>query len=128
MNLLLDSHSFLWFVTGDGRLSRKARRVIEHGDSTVLLSAASVWELAIKHSLGRLELPSPFPEYMAEKVQAGIRVVPVELAHAMAVAALPFHHRDPFDRLIIAQAMCEHLPIVTSDKDFRRYDGITLIW
>lgn len=93
----------------------------------LILSVASVWELAIKASLGKLTLPAPLHEYVEEKVAAGLRVLPVEWPHAAAVVDLPFHHRDPFDRLIIAQALTERLPVVSGDPAFRAY-GVRVVW
>ena len=127
MKLLLDTHAFLWFVAGDDRLSRKARRAMESADSELFLSAASVWEMAIKSSLGRLTLPAPVEKYVAGKLEGGFRMLPVEWTHAAAVEALPFHHRDPFDRLLVAQALAERLPIVTADPVFRAYHA-TVMW
>ena len=127
MTLLVDTHAFLWFVAGDPRLSRAARRAIEANSESWWLSAASVWELAIKSSLKRLVLPAPAAEYIAEKEQAGLRVLPVEWSHAAAVESLPFHHRDPFDRLLVAQAQTEKLAVVTGDPAFRKY-GVRVVW
>lgn len=126
MNLLLDTHAFLWFVTGDRRLG-SARRRLEHPDAILHLSAATIWEMAIKSSLGRLKLPVPLDRYVAEKVEEGYRVLPVVGAHAAAVEGMPFHHRDPFDRLLAAQAVAERMPIVTRDRVFRKY-GVEVVW
>lgn len=127
MRLLLDTHAFLWFVAGDERLSRRARRALEAADNELTLSAASVWEMAIKAALGRLTLPSSVEDYIAEKVADGLVVLPVEWAHAAAVEKLPAHHGDPFDRLLAAQALAEHLPLVTQDRIFAAY-GVTVLW
>jgi PIN domain nuclease of toxin-antitoxin system len=127
MNVLVDTHAFLWFMAGDRQLSRSARRAIDDGHGEWWLSAASVWELSIKSSLGRLTLPAPLDEYIAEKVQQGLRILAVEWTHAAAVERLPFHHRDPFDRLIVAQAQSERLAVVTKDPAFARY-GIRTVW
>lgn len=125
--LLVDTHAFLWFVAGDARLSLTARRAMEqHGDDWAL-SAASVWEIAIKCRLGRLTLPTLVSDYVDDKVRAGLRVLPIEWTHAAAVERLPDHHRDPFDRLIVAQALTDGLEIVTRDLVFREY-GATVIW
>jgi PIN domain nuclease of toxin-antitoxin system len=127
MKLLLDTHAFLWFVAGDERLSRRARRAMEASDAELLLSAASVWEMAIKARLGRLELPCSVEEYVAEKVAGGFSVLSVDWPHAAAVERLPLHHRDPFDRLLAAQALTERLPLVSSDPVFRSY-GVKVVW
>lgn len=127
MKLLVDTHAFLWFVAGDPRLSATARRMLEDDDTEWYLSAASVWELSIKSSLKRLVLPAPAMEYVAEKVHLGLRILSVEWAHAAAVEGLPFHHRDPFDRLLVAQAQTERLTVVTDDAVFRRY-GVRVMW
>ena len=127
MKLLLDTHAFLWFVTGDPRMGGKARRQMEAGETELYLSAASVWEMAIKTSLGRLTLPTSLHEYVEEKIEAGFRILPVEWPHAAAVAKLPFHHKDPFDRLIIAQGMTEKIPIVSGDQAFKAY-GVKIVW
>ncbi len=127
MNLLLDTHVFLWFVAGDQRLSANARQALEAADAELFLSAASIWEMAIKSSLGRLTLPLPLDEYIAEKLIQGVRVLPVDWTHAAAVEKMPFHHRDPFDRLLIAQATAENLPLVSADPELRAYK-VKLIW
>ena len=127
MKLLLDTHAFLWFIAGDDRLSRNARGAMERDDAELFLSAASVWEMAIKASLGRLTLPVSVADTVAEKVEDGFRMLPVEWEHAAAVQELPWHHRDPFDRLLIAQAAAEKMPLVTGDRIFRAY-GANIIW
>jgi PIN domain nuclease of toxin-antitoxin system len=127
MKLLLDTHAFLWFVTGDERLSRQARRTLEADETEMMLSAASVWDMAIKASLGRLSLPASVADYIAEKVEGGLGVLPVDWTHAAAVEKLPQHHRDPFDRLLVAQALAEELPVVTNDPAFRSY-GVKVVW
>jgi len=127
VRLLLDTHAFLWFVAGDERLGRRARRALEDDESEPLLSAASVWEMAIKAGLGRLTLPATVEEYVAMKLAEGYAILPVEWPHAAAVERLPLHHRDPFDRLLAAQALVEKLPMVTADSVFRQY-GVKTIW
>jgi PIN domain nuclease of toxin-antitoxin system len=127
MKLLLDTHAFLWFVTGDERLSRRARRLMEAEDAELLLSTAVVWEMAIKAGLGRLKLPATVEEYVAEKMTEGFTVLPIYWSHAAAVERLPLHHRDPFDRLLATQALTEKLPLVSSDPIFRSY-GVRVVW
>jgi PIN domain nuclease of toxin-antitoxin system len=125
--VLVDTNAFLWLVAGDRRLSRSARRAIEDSQGEWWLSAASIWELAIKSGLGRITLPAPLDEYIAEKIQQGLRVLSVDWPHATRVERLPFYHRDPFDRLIVAQAQSEGLVVVTSDPAFAKY-GVRTVW
>ena len=127
MTILLDTHAFLWFVSGDGRLGPKARRALEDPAAKPLLSLASVWEMAIKSSLKRLTLPAPLDEYVGDKLSTNLRLLPMELEHVVAVERLPFHHQDPFDRLLIAQALHESIAVATSDRLFRKY-GVDVIW
>jgi len=127
MRLLLDTHAFLWFVTGDRRLSADARRTLKDNHAELFVSAVSVWEMAIKMSLGRLSVPGSVADYMAEKVKDGFRVLPLEWWHAVKVQELPFHHNDPFDRAIIAQAVVEKMPLVSGDRIFAQYP-VSLVW
>jgi len=127
MKLLLDTHAFLWFVSGDERLSRRARQQLAAPGAQPVLSVASVWEIAIKAGLERLDLPLPVDRFIAEKVADGLQVLDIEWRHATAVAGLPWHHNDPFDRLLIAQALHEHLPLITADAVFPKY-GVAIIW
>ena len=127
MKLLLDTHAFLWFVAGDERLTGRARRAMQAKDAILLLSVVSVWEMAIKAGLGRLKLPATAAQYIGAKIHAGLQLLPLDWSHAASVETLPFHHRDPFDRALIAQAQAEKLSIVTSDSVFRRYD-IPVVW
>lgn len=127
MKLLLDTHAFLWLVAGDRRLSPTARRALTAPKAQPLLSLASVWELAIKSSLGRLTLPEPLDTYLAKKLATNLRLLSVELSHVVAVERLPFHHQDPFDRLLVAQALSERVPMVTRDREIRKY-GVDVVW
>jgi PIN domain nuclease of toxin-antitoxin system len=109
------------------RFSQSTREILERGETELLLSAASSWEIAIKYSLGQLALPAPPAEYVPERMlQTGVTGLPVEHRHALAVAALPPHHRDPFDRILVAQAMVESLPLLTADPQLTSY-GIEAI-
>ena len=128
MRLLLDTQAFLWFVTDDPRLSTPARAAIEDGGNERILSVASVWEMAIKHGIGKLSFTDPFPDFVLnETASNSIRLRPILTAHAIAVASLPLHHRDPFDRLIIAQAVVEGFTVVSSDAAFDPY-GTRRLW
>jgi PIN domain nuclease of toxin-antitoxin system len=119
MNLLLDTHTFLWFINDDEALSPVAKTLIEVGDNDVFLSIASLWEMAIKVSLGKLSVPAPFAEFMSDQVRENnIQSPGITPEHTGVVATLPFHHRDPFDRLIVAQAIVEKMPIVGKDQPF----------
>jgi PIN domain nuclease of toxin-antitoxin system len=127
VTLLLDTHAFLWFAAGDRRLSRVARAALEQDDAELAISAASVWEIAIKASLDRLQLPTTVEKYIDAKIGEGYRVMPIDWQHTAAVKQLPFYHRDPFDRLLAAQALIEETPLVTRDRIFRKY-GVETIW
>ena len=127
MKLLLDTHAFLWFVAGDERLSRRARRAMEAEGAELVLSAAVVWEMAIKAGLGRLVLPTTVEDYVMEKMAEGFTMLPIDWPHTAAVERLPLHHRDPFDRVLAAQALQEKLPLVSSDPVFRSY-GVRVVW
>ena len=128
MPLLLDTHAFLWWAEDSPRLSKRARAAIGRPGDTCLLSLASCWEMAIKISLGRLKLSKSLDRFIAEQMAAnGIQALAVQLPHAARVAVLPFHHRDPFDRLLAAQALVEDLSVVSADPVFRKY-GVTRVW
>lgn len=128
MNLLLEMHAFLWFANDDPQLGADARRAIEESGADVVLSIASVWESAIKFSLKKLKLPGPAQLFVPRQLAINsIRARPVELVHALRVALLPHLHNDPFDRLIIAQALAEDLTIVSRDRAFDSY-GIRRVW
>lgn len=127
MNLLVDTHTMLWFAAGDARLSLKAREAIERPDNISYVSIASWWEIAIKCSLNKLRLDIPLEDFIAERVDEGFRVLPIDTQHLPVLAKLPFHHHDPFDRLIICQAMAENMAICTGDSDFTAYD-VRRIW
>lgn len=126
MRLLLDTHTFLWFVMGNALLSEQARMLIEAAENTKYLSMASLWEMAIKVSIGKMRLGLPLPVFLANHL-SGITIMPIELAHVTRVSSLPFHHRDPFDRMIIAQSLVEQVPIVGVDSVFNDY-GVQRLW
>lgn len=128
MRALLDTHTFLWFITDDSQLSDSARTTLEDGGNEILLSVASIWEMAIKVSLGKLALAGPFDNYIEEQLRLNaIDVLSITVAHVAAVVSLPFHHRDPFDRLLVAQASVEGIPIIGADTAFDAYP-IIRIW
>jgi PIN domain nuclease of toxin-antitoxin system len=123
VNLLLDTHALLWWLGDPAALSVRARHAIADPKSTVYLSAAVVWEIRIKGALGKLSLPAEFREVLDEQPFIDL---PITVAHAHAVEALPAIHRDPFDRMLVAQAVCERLTIVTRDASIARYSVPTL--
>jgi len=126
--LLLDTHTFLWWVDDSPRLSKRARIAIGRAGETCIVSVASCWEMAIKMSLGRLRLSQRLDRFLAEHMAAnGFHPLGVQLPHAARVAELPFHHRDPFDRLLAAQALEEELTVVSADSVFTLY-GVKRIW
>lgn len=128
MRCLLDSHTFLWFIAGDDRLSERAREVLSDGETEALLSVASLWEIVIKVSLGKLELARPFPELIPQQLDENeIELLPIDPSHLSVLLDLPFHHRDPFDRLIIAQAISEGLTVLSGDGEFRQYP-VRVVW
>jgi PIN domain nuclease of toxin-antitoxin system len=128
MKLLLDTHSFLWFINGSDNINPTARALIEDASNQLLLSIASLWEMAIKLSIGKLSLAQPFESLIPKQMQLNdIGLLNIEMDHVAIVAKLPFHHRDPFDRLLIAQAMVEHIPIVSADSAFDAY-AIERLW
>ena len=128
MRFLLDTHSFLWFIGGDRRISENAKATIADLDNDIFLSVASLWEIAVKINIGKLKLPRSFGELIpAQLTQEAIKVLPAELPHLTQYVSLPLHHRDPFDRLIIAQAQVEAMPVIGADATFESYD-VDLLW
>ena len=128
MRLLLDTHAFLWFIMGSANLSVNARALIEDPANERLLSVASLWEIAIKTSFGKLTLSAPFDELIPAQLKLnGIDLLNIKVDHLSTLTTLPFHHRDPFDRLIIAQAIVEKLPVISLDGTFDAY-GVTRHW
>ena len=123
MDILLDTHCWLWWLTTPERLGTAAREQIENPDNQVFLSAASSREIAIKYALGKLALPEVPSRFVPSRLSRdSIQSLPIEQSHALQVAVLPHHHRDPFDRLLIAQAQLERLCFVTADPQIRAYD------
>lgn len=128
MRVQLDTHTFLWFVEGDPQLSSNARQIIEAETTENWLSLASVWELAIKISIGKLSLGQPLPDYLTSQMeQNGILLLPITLPHVLRVLTLPLHHRDPFDRLIAAQSLTDGMLLISADGIFDAY-GVQRLW
>ena len=128
MKLLLDTHAFLWWIGDDDSLGIKARKAIANERNECFLSIASCWEMAIKKSLGNLEIPEPVDGFIAEQVAMNhFSIVPIDLRHVSHVSRLAFHHRDPFDRLLAAQATEEGMAIVSADSIFQKYK-VERIW
>ena len=128
MKLLLDTHAFLWWVTADDRLSDRAADLIRDPRNDLFLSAVSVWEIAIKSADGRIELLDPPATYIPQQMEAnGFSGLAIQLHHALAVHTLPPIHRDPFDRMLLAQAVAEDLTLITHDREIARYD-VRVAW
>lgn len=126
MPFLLDTHVLIWFVEGDNNLPKSVREAIETSNQN-FVSMASFWEMAIKVSLGNLELTTSFVKYFETVLGEGFIILPVDFIHTVKLSQLPFHHRDPFDRTLIAQALSENLTIITKEKLFEEY-GIKRLW
>lgn len=128
MNLLLDTHTFLWFIAGDENLSTSARAAIELMENDCFISTGSLWEIAIKTSLGRLKLPQPFKEVISEQIRTNAFLqLDIKPEHLEVLISLPFHHRDPFDRLLVAQAKAEAFAIVSIDSALDAYE-VERLW
>jgi len=128
MRLLLDTHALLWWLFDDPKLSIAARKTIAEPANEIFVSSASAWEIATKHRIGKLpevgDVVQRLPDYIHK---AGFKALPITLDHALAAGALSGPHKDPFDRMLIAQAHIEFLPIITLDKVFQHY-GVNVIW
>jgi PIN domain nuclease of toxin-antitoxin system len=127
MKVLLDTHAFLWFLGGNSELSNQARNVIENPEYEKYISIASFWEVAIKSSLGKLKLDVPFSELKAEVLKNNFQILPITFQDTLHLTTLPFHHRDPFDRIIISQAKENNLTLISCDDNFGQYD-VNLLW
>ena len=128
MRVLLDTHTFLWWITNNEQLSPTACDIIGNSQNELFLSIASGWEMAIKARLGKLELPDNLEQFIAEQLhQNAIAGLPIQMSHALHVYTLPHLHRDPFDRLLIAQCHLENMAILTIDPQISRYD-VEVIW
>jgi PIN domain nuclease of toxin-antitoxin system len=127
MDYLLDTHTFMWFINGSEELSLVSRKAIEDKNSNSFISIASIWEMAIKLSIGKLKVQAPFSSLPAQIVANGFQILPVKFEDTLELSSMPFHHRDPFDRLIIAQSITNKLLLISKDKQFLNY-GIDVIW
>lgn len=127
MKLLLDTHAFIWFVENDANLPVKLRNQIEDTDNEIFISIVSLWEIAIKTSLGKLEMAIDLPTIINKIEENGFVILPIFPEHTVYVSSLHFHHRDPFDRMLIAQTIIEKLKIISKDGVFDSY-GVDWLW
>jgi len=128
LRLLLDTHSFLWFVLDDPKLSATAKAAMEDPANEIEISPASYWEIAIKIALGNYSLPQHFQQFMEQQLAKNqFRILPIEIQHTAMLTTMPHHHKDPFDRLLVAQALCEGISIVSGDPRLDAY-GVKRLW
>ena len=127
MNLLLDTHAFIWFLQGDNQLPVPIRNIIADTGNKCFVSIGSIWEIAIKSSLGKLTLEGAFSEISGFIHENEMEVLPITFEHLQILLGLPFHHRDPFDRVIIAQALAEDLKLISKDQMFKDYQ-VPILW
>ena len=128
MDVLVDTHAFLWIITESKSLSERARQVFLDDKSRLHLSIASIWEIAIKHKLGKLSLHQSLEVFIPQQLQKNnIDVLDISMGHVLKTTTLPFHHRDPFDRLLIAQALSENWSVLSADEVFDQY-SVTRVW
>ncbi len=131
MRYLIDTHVFLWFNEGSSELSPLAKNLIEATENEIWVSIASLWEMAIKNSLGKLTIGSGYDTVLEDVIANQMEILPINFAHTSMLNRLPFHHRDPFDRMIIAQAIVESLNVISADESFNLYfEGLEInrIW
>jgi PIN domain nuclease of toxin-antitoxin system len=128
MTILLDTHAFLWFIAGDPRLAARMRTLVEDPDNRVLLSVVSLWEIVVKAAIGKLPLTKTIAEVFREDVQGNdIELLMIGVGHLVTLAGMPLHHRDPFDRLLVAQARAEGMPLMSADPVLDAY-GLQRLW
>jgi len=128
MRVLLDTHAFLWWITDDERLSAPARAAIAAGGNEVFVSAASSWEVATKSRMGRLPIPEPWDEFISTQLEKNaFKPLAVTMRHTFGLTSLPELHRDPFDRMLVAQALAEEMPLVSGDRVIQAYP-VSTIW
>ena len=128
MRGLLDTHTFLWWVTNQPQLSERVKLILSDRNNQIFFSAASGWEIAIKTQLGKLEIPNEPEAFIANQLELNsFQILPIELKHTLHIYYLPIHHKDPFDRILIAQSQVEKLPLLTLDPQIMRYE-VDVIW
>lgn len=127
MDILLDTHVFIWFSQDFSELSEKAKYIIRDPENPCYVSIVTFWEMAIKISLDRLEVKYPLTEVLDICSDNGIKLLPLKFAHVLRIRNLPLHHKDPFDRMLIAQCQVENISLITKDETLRKYD-IDIIW
>lgn len=128
MDYLLDTHTLLWFLEGSSDLSPTSRKIIEDKNSVVLVSLVSIWEITIKQNLGKLVLNIDLGELKNKLNENDFQFLPIDFEHIIGLSALPLNHRDPFDRLLISQAITENLVLISKDAIFSSYQNLNLIW
>ncbi len=127
MNLLLDTHAFIWFINGSRELPKNVAAEIKSLDNNCYISIASLWEISIKTSIGKLKLKSRFNHISKFLADNEIEILPLTFEHLQKLTRLKYHHRDPFDRVIISQALTENITVVTKDTEFKQY-GVKILW
>jgi len=128
VNYLLDTHVLIWWIAGKVKLSAAVQKTLSEATGTVLVSVASLWEMALKIKLGKLKMPDPFDAYILRQIQINrMELLPIHAPHVLETMNLPPHHRDPFDRLLVAQARKEELILITGDEMLRAYD-VQILW
>lgn len=121
MNLLLDTHTYIWFSANKPELSEIVKKMVEDSENSAYISIANLWEMSIKISLGKLAIDKDFKEVIKDLTESGIEILPISFEHVLRSSSLPFYHRDPFDRIIIAQSMCEGMKLLSADIIFDQY-------
>ena len=128
MKYLIDTHTFLWIISNDQKLSEKAKNLYLHTENIIFFSLASIWEMVIKISLKKLSIEEPLKDFVQSQIKGNdIKILNIEIKHILSLENLPYYHRDPFDRLIISQSMNENIPLLSSDTVFDLYP-IKRIW
>ncbi|MEX1046211.1 MAG: type II toxin-antitoxin system VapC family toxin [Actinomycetota bacterium] len=128
MRVLLDTHAFIWWIGDDAKLSPDARQLVSDGSNEVFFSAVSAWEILLKKGLERVEIPEPLEPFITSQVLANaFQVLPINLRHVFALSALPDVHQDPFDRMLVSQAVADDLTILSADRHFQAYP-VDVVW